>query len=307
MRFLNAGLAVLLLYVVAAPAVDAQVARPPFRMWTPKESAEQLRKLAERKRKSIVRLNAQMDLAKERGSAIRLTIEVADRTIAVPANIRASLEEHRRTKAANDLWKRRWFDLERAALKKQQAELQSRGNSPALYSNHSGRYAGSRRGIYVSREQAIQELGPEPKVAARPARPMEPKMELVFQNVSQKPQRLYFGSPGSETQHLVRSFFEGEGLTDRINQTRYSSPSPLWLKESESIDLEPGETHRIPLNASDSSFPAYFIEPGAYAVRVKFISGVLPSKSFLDATHQLTTDAMVMNSEPVEFIVVFDR
>ena len=280
-RSILASIAAALLFLSSVvPTINAQPPQQPIWRPTPEQLEEQHRQLEAERKEAEARLKSQTAAAMERGSAIRLTIEADHQTIVVPKDIESRLKAYESSQAAPDSWNRRWYAMEVDVLEKRQAELQD-NESPATHRLAAVRlWPHSPQGRYVSRENAIRALGPPPKVAPRPSRPMEPKMILVFENVSRQPQRLYFGERDPNPQCLVQTFIRGEGIVRRISQTRYGSPSRLWLKDTRPVELQPGEVHRVPLNQPDRPFPVYFSRSGDYTFRVQFTSGVLPSQSF---------------------------
>jgi len=224
---------------------------------------------------------------------IEFSIKLETDVVRIPRDIVERVREFEASQAAYGQWMSAWKKLEQIEMQKPEIQQRLR--------QQRGFVCMTMPGSYVSREEAIKQLGPSPKTISAPPRALKPGMDLEFKNVSSKTRRIElnwhegYGGSGVVSIKPLRN--------ERVWKRGTFVSAPVCDK-SFSVDLQPGETHQLRIAAATDEFDFYLTETGEYQIDADFISGLRFNHDL--GKRMLVDDALVMDAKPETFRVEFE-
>lgn len=222
--------------------------------------------------------------AKEAGKSIEVTLRLDSDVIKIPRDTVEVLGKFRAAQAEMGEWLAAWRKLDSEELQRRIREKDGRTKFYCL----------TMPGQFVSREDAIQKIGPPPESAVKtPQRTKTPSGVLELKNKSDEPQTIYLtwvDGNGAMTYVSGKSLDRGWGFRAGV------------LEAPHSIELAPGETFDVKV-IPDGSIDL-FKETGEFEVAVTINSGV--KYHYGSGQRLLTKDTIILKSNPVTFRVEYE-
>lgn len=220
-------------------------------------------------------------------SGLKLSLILDKQSVTVPADIEQRMAEYEAAAKAERTWQENWEELAWAVVAERREVPVGNG--------HTWNY-----GRYVSREEAIKQLGPAPLKVSRPPRPLSPGITLRIENISDEVRRIYrndrfelkYSGPGKKQ---LKNFTRLRWLNGSIYQN-YSINARLFQEPF--VDILPGDSYEIRLNQPQQKLPFYLVKSCRMKVELAFYSD-----GSIEGDGKKQFDAAVFTAKPAEFRV----